>query len=306
MNAWQQRSIDEVIEDIDVDSYASISSSTMLVELSIGQYSGNIKDKEASAKLAEDNGAKKKVIRAIKSVFGECAELDAIQKCVSAARRDHEFHTVPWGNLGQRMLTTMKQPDYIAKMTDWEQQFFGLVENFGDVYDDLINNVVPQELGSLYKKEDYYPWDVIKKRYRFTLRQWSTPDVGNILTDLPKQALEDMKADMAEAMKENLVAANNNLWQRLAKVCENMSRRLDYSDKKQRFNSTLVSNVEDIVDLMRTLNVTNDPHMVKTVNRIEDALNGVTTEALREDEYMRGETKRKIDDVLASLPNLDI
>lgn len=85
-----------------------------------------------------------------------------------------------------------------------------------------------------------------------------------------------------------------------------MSRRLDYSDKKQRFNSTLVSNVEDIVDLMRTLNVTNDPHMVKTVNRIEDALNGVTTEALREDEYMRGETKRKIDDVLASLPNLDI
>jgi hypothetical protein len=87
-----------------------------------------------------------------------------------------------------------------------------------------------------------------------------------------------------------------------------MSARLEPTTdgKKQRFNDTLVSNVEDMVELMRTLNVTNDPQMTQTANRIEDVLRGITPDALREDEYMRGETKREIDDVLASLPNLDI
>jgi hypothetical protein len=46
--------------------------------------------------------------------------------------------------------------------------------------------------------------------------------------------------------------------------------------------------------------------MTQTANRIEDVLRGITPDALREDEYMRDETKREIDDVLASLPNLDI
>ena len=290
-----------------IDNYASLSSSTSLVELSIGQSTGRKKDKRASEELCDTKGASKKAAAVHKRLFGECDELDAIQKCVSAARRTHEFMTVPWGNLGQRMLTTMQRPKYIEEMTGFQNEFHKLVEEFGQAHPTILQNVY-QELGALYDPNDYEDWSTLRNRFRFTLRHWPTPDTGDIRTDLPKQALEEMKADMEAAIQENLVAANNKLWQRLSKVCKNMSARLEPTTdgKKQRFNETLVSNVEDMVELMRTLNVTNDPQMTQTANRIEDVLRGITPDALREDEYMRGETKREIDDVLASLPNLDI
>lgn len=293
--------------NIITESYASLSSSTSLVELSIGQSTGRKKDKIASEELCDNKGASKKAAAVHKRLFGECDELDAIQKCVSAARRTHEFMTVPWGKLGQRMLTTMQRPKYIETMTGFQNEFFKLVEEFGQAHPTILRNV-SQELGALYDPNDYEDWDTLRKRFRFSLNYWPTPDTGDIRLDLPREALEDMKADMEAAIHENLIAANNNLWQRLSKVCKNMSERLDYGDdeKKKRFNDTLVSNVEDMVALLRTLNVTGDPHMTRTANIIEDTLRGVTPEALREDEYMRAETKGRIDDVLASLPSLDI
>ena len=40
--------------------------------------------------------------------------------------------------------------------------------------------------------------------------------------------------------------------------------------------------------------------------KLEDALRGVTADGLREDAYLRAETKRTVDEVINSLPSLDI
>ena len=39
---------------------------------------------------------------------------------------------------------------------------------------------------------------------------------------------------------------------------------------------------------------------------LEDALRGVTPDALRDDAFLRAETKRAVDDAIKSLPSLDI
>jgi len=40
--------------------------------------------------------------------------------------------------------------------------------------------------------------------------------------------------------------------------------------------------------------------------RLKQAMQGVTPEALREDEYLRAETKRAVDDAIKALPSLDL
>jgi hypothetical protein len=40
--------------------------------------------------------------------------------------------------------------------------------------------------------------------------------------------------------------------------------------------------------------------------KLEDTLQGVTPDALREDEFLRAETKKSVDEVIKSLPSLDI
>ena len=67
-----------------------------------------------------------------------------------------------------------------------------------------------------------------------------------------------------------------------------------------------MTNVIDIVELLDVCNVTGDSQMTALKMKLDEALRGVTPEALREDEYLRAETKRTVDDVIKSLPSLDV
>ena len=40
--------------------------------------------------------------------------------------------------------------------------------------------------------------------------------------------------------------------------------------------------------------------------KLDNALRGITADALRDDEFLRAETKQAVDDAIKSLPSLDI
>ena len=80
-----------------------------------------------------------------------------------------------------------------------------------------------------------------------------------------------------------------------------MSERLDYKDKdtKKVFRDSLVDNVLEVVELLSLCNVTGDTQMAAMKDKLENTLLGVTPDALREDEYLRRETKTKVDEILS-------
>ena len=99
-----------------------------------------------------------------------------------------------------------------------------------------------------------------------------------------------------------------DVWQRLHKSLAGMSERLDYSSKEDKkvFRDSLVGNVNDMIELLRVCNVTQSTQMSAMANRLEEAMSGVTPDALREDDYFRAETKAAVDAAIKSLPSLDI
>mgnify|MGYP001301118150 FL=1 len=98
-----------------------------------------------------------------------------------------------------------------------------------------------------------------------------------------------------------------DLWKRMHTALANMSDKLtDSNGKKQVFRDTLVSNALSMVDLLTTCNVTGDSQMEAMRQRLESTWRGVTPEGLRDDEFLRAETKSKVDDILKSIPSLDM
>jgi hypothetical protein len=87
-----------------------------------------------------------------------------------------------------------------------------------------------------------------------------------------------------------------------------MSERLDYGDdtNKKIFRDSLVSNVKDMVIMLNDFNVTGDPTMTKAAADLEQALEGVTPEALREDAYLRAQTKQQVDAVRKTIDSLGL
>ena len=60
-----------------------------------------------------------------------------------------------------------------------------------------------------------------------------------------------------------------------------------------------------MIDMLDVCNITGDSQMTAMKMQLEDALCGITPEALREDAYLRAETKRNVDAAIKALPSLD-
>jgi hypothetical protein len=56
-----------------------------------------------------------------------------------------------------------------------------------------------------------------------------------------------------------------------------------------------------MIDLLADFNLTQDDNMERARVKLMDALDGVTPEALREDDYFRHDVKRKVDSILKDL-----
>jgi len=125
---------------------------------------------------------------------------------------------------------------------------------------------------------------------------------------LPKEAIAELQSSYVNYYEEKAKQAMNDVWERLYKVLKNMSEKLDYADKENKkvFRDTLVSNVMDMIELLRVSNVANSVQMTAMADQLEEALVGVTPDALREDDHFRAETKRAVDAAIAALPSLDM
>lgn len=285
----------------------TISSSSMLVELSVSHWTGRKLDRRASKEVTTQNHATSGVANVNKKLLGDCAELSAVQKFVGNSRNVHYGMTMPWSDTGLRLLPTAQYFKYNEAMTAVQDEFNRLVDNFLDAYDWEITQA-QAKLGDLFHRDDYPTIEALRQKFKFRLTYIPLPDAGDFRIDIANEAADEIKEHYVSYYSTQLSNAMNDVWYRTHDVLKRMSERLDYGDneKKKVFRDSLVENVSEMVELLRVCNVTGSTQMTAMADKLDDALNGVTPDALREDEYLRTETKRAVDEAIAQLPSLDI
>lgn len=285
----------------------SIASSSMLVELSVSHWTGRKLDKRASKDVTAQNHASSGVANVNKKLLGDCAELTAVQKFVANSRNIHYGMTMPWSDTGLRLLPTAQYFKYHEAMTAVQDEFDRLVEAFLDAYEWEIMQA-QAKLGDLFHRDDYPTLESLRSKFRFRLTYIPLPDAGDFRIDIANEAAEEIKTHYNNYYSAQLQTAMQDVWQRTYEALSRMSERLDYGDheKKKVFRDSLVDNVAEMIDLLRVCNVTNSTQMTAMADKLEDALRGVTPDALRDDAYLRAETKRTVDEAIKALPSLDI
>jgi hypothetical protein len=63
--------------------------------------------------------------------------------------------------------------------------------------------------------------------------------------------------------------------------------------------------MNDLVRMLDTCNITNDPKMMNAANQLRAAFNGITTKEDIQSDTVRAAAKDKIDAVIKSLPGMD-
>ena len=288
-----------------VPSIPSISTAAMLVELSIGTWTGRKLDKKASQDVTANNNADKGVANVHKKLLGDCTELDAVQKFTANARNVHYACTMPWSDTGLRLLPTTQYFKYHQEMTALQSEYQRLVQAFLDAYSWEIQNAQLKLVG-LFNSDDYPTADSLTSKFRFKMNYMPLPDVGDWRVSIGGETESALRSQYEGYYAQQLQTAMGDVWRRAHEALSKMSERLDYADDTTRkvFRDSLVSNVHDMIELLGACNVTNDPVMARAQRDLDEAMRGITPDALREDPYLRAETRRKVNEVKKTIDNL--
>lgn len=289
-------------------SVPSISSSAMLVELGISLWTARKLDKRASDDVTTTNNADKGVARVTKSLLSSCDELSALVKFAANVRTTHYNSTLPWSDMGPRLLPTAKFFGYQKMFTQLETEFNRMVDAFIAAYD-LEVAQAQAKLGDLFDANEYPDVDSLRDRFAFRVNYIPLPEAGDWRLDINNDAFAALKDQYQAHYAAQLDSAMRDIWRRLYDTLSTLSRQLaDQTEegKTPKLYQSVFDRALEVIELMDTCNITGDTTMQIMQRRLAAAFKGVTLEGVKEDAYLRRDTKQAIDAVIKSLPSLDM
>lgn len=278
----------------------SISSSALLVELNISVWPASKLDREVTDKVNTDASAVRGASQTKKNLFAGTSLRKDISDFAARVRLYHNKHTLPWADKGERMLPTALFMDYKQTMNGFEQTFNMMCTNFFVEYPRLVADA-PNNLGSMYKAEDYPEIEEVRLKFGFRRAVKPIPESGDFRLDIPAHDLAEMKNDYEKQYSDRLAEAMREPWERLHKTLVGMSEKLtdiEGDESKKRYHDTLISNPIELCGLLTKLNVTNDPKLEEARRQLELTMLGADIESIKEDADSRSALKSKVDAIL--------
>ena len=275
----------------------SISSSAVLVRLSISTWTGRKIDKHQSENVSAATGADKKAGKYIKDTMVGSTHVSQLNKFANNSRNEYTARTLPWDDMGDRILTTRLllpfKADFNGKRTEFLRRRDYICDNY-----EALKETSANYLGAMYNPADYPPVDVVYSKYDWRLTIKAVPDSGHLYLDLPAEDMEELRASLEAENQEKTKHAMDAAWHRMHKMLAGMSDKLTETDDKKRFYDSFVSNPKDLCDMLQHLNITNDPELERARVMLERTITGADIDVIKESPAIREDMKTKVDSIL--------
>jgi hypothetical protein len=286
------------------DHAPTIASSAILVELTIRTWAGRKKDKRATKEVNSQNNAAKGTANVTKKLLGECEELKAITNYAEVIRDYHRSSTLPWSK-GAELLTNDYFLDYNRTMEQMFEHFNDLVEAFIAAYN-WEKQVAQTQLGKMYDPDEYPTADSLRSKFGISFGYMPVPDRGDFRVDINAAAKEVLEEAHRKYYDDKVATMTNGICERIIQPLQLLVERIDFGagDKAKKIYETTVQHAHDLLDILKVCNVIKDPKIEAVRLDIARALEGVTTDGLRNSHHLRAKTKRNVEDIIKNLPSL--
>lgn len=253
----------------------------MLVSLQMRVFAGRKTDKDAGRAATNNAGAMDGSAKVIKDLFaGADTELKAAKAAYGAVRNYVYEATTPWATneigaqRGPRLLPTQKSIEFMKTYNTLAQEAAGAVKVLEAVYPTRVQSAMTN-LGTLGHADEYPDVSELAGLFSLQLDFDSVPDSQDFSgMDLPPQVatylVNKMEQRQGAAVNNATENVRGRILSELGRITEQMSKVA--AGEKTRLYGSLITNVESLAGLMRSLNVAQDPDVEAMVARIEKEL----------------------------------
>jgi hypothetical protein len=276
-----------------------IATSAMLVELSISCWTARKLDKRVSQEVDADKGAKARAGNYQKNLLAGTHKLDNIVKFAANVRAWHLANTLPWSDNGLRLLPMDNFLRYKERLGEYEEEYNLLVKSFLDEYPTLVDAAAFQ-LGDLFDRTEYPEVNAIAHKFRFQYVFSPVPTAGDFRIDINEQAKAELTDNFNRNFDSRIKGAMKEAWTRLHECLTHVSERLeDVGDNERKvFRDSLVGNAQELIDMLKVLNVTKDPDLERARQQLSQTFTGLEVKDLRESAEIRKDVRAQVNDIL--------
>lgn len=261
-----------------------LSKKSMLVGLSISQWTARKFDRAASREVWTTHGATSDSGRFSKALLPCANELQAIATNANDARAFYYANTLPWADDGLRILPVENFIEFSGKMSQYKNNHERLVGIFNEKYP-ALKDAARFALGTLFSEADYPHESRIKDKFAFKVSVRPMVVSQDFRCTLADDEVAKIQTDIAAEVNQSVQDAMKDVWDRLHDAVKKMADKL--SEPEAIFRDTLVENVRELVDVLPRLNLTDDPALTAVINEVRDKLTGREPDQLRKDKDAR-------------------
>ena len=270
----------------------------MVLNISIGAWSGQRLDKGATAKLTSEAGAAADAARGNKHLVPK-ESLKDIATCAGQLRTLFNTRTLPWKDNGDRLLTRMMYQAFVS-------QFEELKAEFNKAVDTFITHTYPMDIaraefrmGDLFNRDDFPLPSDLRRRFYVTLDIGAVTEAGDFRVGLDDDQVERIKGRIERENSSRIARAMGDVWSRLAETLQHFATTM--ADEDKVFRDSTVHNLTEIVELIPALNLMNDQHLNNVYKDIKSTLIGLDPKDLRKNPDVRSAAAAEAERIVSEM-----
>lgn len=282
----------------------------ILIKVSIHHPRFTKKDKRASRDVAVYNKSDESMSRVVKHLISR----EAFKKVDKGLNKIMPFiysKTLPWQDGGWRLLP-------VSLYEETEKGLRDLIEDANEHIDVFLNNYelhckeASVSLGKLYNPAEYPKKEELRDKFKVDVFFAPLPNSQDLRIQIDGNAMNEIKNNVENHSNKALKEAMNDVRSRIEKVLQRLSDRLkadittDERGKeiKPRLFNSMISSVQDLIQILPDLNLDNDTHIEDIRREMEDEFMNLDIDSLKEDQDLRDKTAEKADEILDNLKGI--
>lgn len=222
---------------------------------------------------------------------------------VGQARTAFHARTLGWDE-PYRLCPLTAYPALKSKLEEYSNNFTDAVEKLASRYDEL-RATYEAKLGALSASdlsvEKRFPSEAaLRSGFSFSVSALPLTNPNDFrLKHVDQATVSALRAGIEAAMTDRLGAANMEIVSRLRDLVQTVASRTKNPDG--RIYDSLVTNIQEAVSVLPTLNVTGDAEIARLISRVRTELAGIDVKGLRTSRTYRAATAEAAGSVLDDL-----
>lgn len=265
---WISRRVADYRENLMENARTNLASRAMLVRLQTGSWNGATIDDTVTEEVRDAHDAEDRHGKYTKFLLSP----DALKEVNGLRREAHLYHfsvTLPWQE-PWRLLPVVLYDEYKARMRGIQDSRIRARQELVNEYEQWKSEA-RDRLGTMFDESEYPVAEKLADRYYIRVLYNPVPDKKHFVADLPDEQREELAEQIQKQINERIAGANYSLYVRLRELVDQASRQL----AKGTFREKLFERIEQLLDVLPKLNLTDDSKLTEMGNSLREAFKRV-------------------------------